>query len=103
MLEKLQTEVRSAFARYEQINGATAASLKYLHAVCLEALRVFPPLPLALPRVVSPGGDVVDGLFVPEGVSSMLPDKLVEAHCGRLLSQPILLQQACRLRTFANP
>ncbi|KAL8737128.1 MAG: hypothetical protein Q9181_001999 [Wetmoreana brouardii] len=66
VLQKLQTEVRMTFTKYEQINGASAANLKYLHAVCLEALRVFPPLPLALPRVVPPGGDTVDGCFVPE-------------------------------------
>ncbi|KAL8692053.1 MAG: hypothetical protein Q9218_002839 [Villophora microphyllina] len=71
VLKKLQAEVRMAFAKYEQINGASAANLKYLHAVCLEALRVFPPLPLALPRLVPPGGDTVDGFFVPEGVSPL--------------------------------
>ncbi|KAL8923515.1 MAG: hypothetical protein Q9172_003088 [Xanthocarpia lactea] len=67
VLKNLQTEVRTAFTKYEQIDGASTANLKYLHAVCLEALRVFPPLPLALPRVVPSGGDSVDGCFVPEG------------------------------------
>lgn len=68
LLKKLQDEVRGAFQRYEEINGTTAGNLKYLHAVCLEALRVCPPLPLALPRVTPPGGDIIDGHFVPEGV-----------------------------------
>ncbi|KAL8776200.1 MAG: hypothetical protein Q9194_003302 [Teloschistes cf. exilis] len=67
VLKKLQTEVRGAFTKYEEISGASAANLKYLHAVCLEALRIFPPLPLALPRVVPSGGDTVDGHFVPPG------------------------------------
>lgn len=49
LLKKLQAEVRGAFKYYNEINGTSTAGLKYLHAVCLEALRVFPPLPLALP------------------------------------------------------
>jgi cytochrome P450 len=69
VLKKLQTEIRTAFTTYEQINGASAAGLRYLHAVCLEALRVFPPLSLALPRVVPPGGDTVDGVFLPGGIT----------------------------------
>ncbi|KAL9116200.1 MAG: hypothetical protein Q9227_000571 [Pyrenula ochraceoflavens] len=33
-------------------------------------MRMYPPLPLALPRIVPPGGDTVDGYFVPGGVSA---------------------------------
>lgn len=69
MLKKLQNEIRSAFQAYDEINSSTIADLRYLHALCLEALRIYPPLPLALPRVVPVGGDTVDGHFVPEGVS----------------------------------
>ncbi|KAL9583284.1 MAG: hypothetical protein Q9203_005143 [Teloschistes exilis] len=75
VLKKLQTEVRGAFTKYEEISGASAANLKYLHAVCLEALRIFPPLPLALPRVVPSGGDTVDGHFVPPGVSPIFAER----------------------------
>lgn len=69
MLRKLQEEIRTAFQAYDEINSSTTANLRYLHAVCLEALRIFPPLPLGLPRVVPVGGDTIDGHFVPEGVS----------------------------------
>lgn len=68
ILKTLQEEVRSAFRKYEEINGQSTSSLKYLHAVCLEALRIFPPLALGLPRVVPAGGEMVDGHFVPEKV-----------------------------------
>ena len=34
-------------------------------------MRIFPPLPFALPRVVPAGGDTVDGHFLPEGVSQI--------------------------------
>ncbi|KAK1977249.1 cytochrome P450 monooxygenase-like protein [Colletotrichum cereale] len=65
IMARLQDEVRSAFARYEDINAATAAPLKYLKAVAQEAMRVYPPLPFALPRVVPNGGCTIDGHFVP--------------------------------------
>jgi cytochrome P450 len=68
ILEALQEEIRSAFRSYEEINGQSTSSLKYLHAVCLEALRIFPPLALGLPRLVPKGGEMIDGHFVPENV-----------------------------------
>ncbi len=49
ILEKLQHEVRDTFKSYGSINAQSAAGLPYLHAVCLEALRIYPPLPLGLP------------------------------------------------------
>ncbi|KAJ5938881.1 hypothetical protein N7466_002015 [Penicillium verhagenii] len=57
----------AAFASYEDITASSTLSLKYLHAVILEGLRIYPPLPIALPRVVPKGGDTVDGHFLPEG------------------------------------
>ena len=65
---KATSEVREKFARYEDINATAASQLKYLHALALEAMRVYPPLPLALPRVVPMGGDTVDQVFIPESV-----------------------------------
>lgn len=71
ILKKLQKEIRTTFQAQDEINSSTTANLRYLHAVCLEALRLFPPLPLGLPRVVPAGGDTIDGYFVPEGVSCL--------------------------------
>ena len=64
----LVNEIRTNFTSFEEINSTSTAILKYLHAVCQEALRIFPPLPLGLPRVVPKGGDTVDGHFIPEDV-----------------------------------
>lgn len=73
ILKRVQDEVRSAFSTYEEIDGQSTSSLRYLQAVCLEALRVFPPLPLGLPRVVPDGGEWIDGHFVPEKVTRVPP------------------------------
>lgn len=40
--------------------------LPYLDAVVQEGLRVFPPIPMSLPRYVPQGGRTIDGYFVPE-------------------------------------
>lgn len=66
---KLQHEIRSAFKAYDEINANSTTDLEYLHAVALEAMRMYAPLPFALPRVVPEGGDTVDGHFLPAGVS----------------------------------
>lgn len=68
---RLRTEICEAFKSYDEINGASTVSLPYLNAVILEGMRVYPPLPFPLPRVVPQGGDIVDGYFIPEGVSEL--------------------------------
>lgn len=65
---KMRQEIRSSFESYGDIDARSAAKLCYVHAVCLEALRIYPPLPLGLPRTVPAGGDTIDGVYVPEGV-----------------------------------
>lgn len=67
VLRTLTAEIHSKFSSYSEITAASSAQLKYLHAVCLEALRIFAPLPLGLPRVVPKGGGVIDGWPVPQG------------------------------------
>lgn len=68
VLEKLQQEIRTSFDSYDKINSASTASLTYLNAVCQEGMRIFAPLPIALPRVVSDQGNIVDGYYLPPGV-----------------------------------
>ncbi|KAI0973641.1 benzoate 4-monooxygenase cytochrome P450 [Xylaria arbuscula] len=65
VLKKLEDEVLSAFKSYDEIQGRSTQWLKYLKAVILESLRIYPPVPFPLPRVVPSGGDVVDGHFLP--------------------------------------
>ena len=68
ILSRLQHEVRTTFQSYEAINARTTSKLYYMHTVCLEALRMYPPLPLGLPRVVPDAGAILDGHFVQGGV-----------------------------------
>ncbi|KAI1810274.1 benzoate 4-monooxygenase cytochrome P450 [Poronia punctata] len=66
-MRTLQAEIRTAFASGDDITGKAAKCLPYLDAVILEGLRIYPPFPLAPPRVVPAGGEVVDGCFLPGG------------------------------------
>lgn len=89
---KLQEEVWSAFESYDEINAKSTSSLKYLNAVCLEGMRIYAPLPFALPRVVPQGGDSVDGYQLPANVSfrhvpsceiqvTWMPDNCFDESC----------------------
>jgi len=68
-LKALHEEIRGTFKSYSEINAASTVSLRYLNAVIFEGMRIYPPLPFALPRVVPEGGDSVDGHMLPAGVS----------------------------------
>lgn len=72
--KRLQQEIRSSFHSAEEITMAATASLPYLHAVILEALRLHPPQPLAVPpRVVDRPDVLVCGQLIPMGVRTPLP------------------------------
>lgn len=72
IMVKLQNEIRTRYRLYAEINSSSAQNLPYLKAVILEGLRIFPPVPFSLPRVVPQGGAEVDGCFLPAGVSTLL-------------------------------
>lgn len=68
-LQLLTSEIRESFQEYEDIvPGKTLMSLEYLHACIEETLRLLPSNNTGLPRI-SPGS-VVDGQFIPKGVST---------------------------------
>ncbi|EKG16098.1 Cytochrome P450 [Macrophomina phaseolina MS6] len=71
-LAKLAREVRSAFARPDDMDMLSLSRLPYLAACLEEGLRVYPPVPAGLPRIVPPEGRVVCGESVPGGTSVYL-------------------------------
>ncbi|KAI1289085.1 cytochrome P450 [Xylaria venustula] len=74
IMMKLQNEIRSTFNSASAINNATTTPLRYLDAVCREAMRMYPPLPFALPRLVPKGGDTIDSQWIPGGTAvSIMP------------------------------
>lgn len=72
VLSKLQDEVRGAFQTDEEITLESCNNLEYIHAVLTEALRMYPPVAVGLPRIVDAQGDIVAGHWVPGGVSAKL-------------------------------
>ncbi|KAK5129082.1 hypothetical protein LTR08_003926 [Meristemomyces frigidus] len=66
-MEKLTTEIRTAFASFDDLTLEALAHQKYLMAVLQEGMRMYPPVPTTLPRVVPKGGMAVHGQWVPEG------------------------------------
>jgi cytochrome P450 len=67
-LERLTKEVRRSFRSEAEIDLTSAGQLSYMLACLDEALRMYPPVPLGLPRIVPAGGATIAGHFIPEGV-----------------------------------
>ncbi len=65
--KRLKDEVRGRFKTADEITSQTA-TFPYLTAVIQEALRIFPPSPIAAPRITPKAGGMVAGVFVPGGV-----------------------------------
>lgn len=65
----LVKEIRTTFKSEDEITMTSTNDLKYLEAVLTEALRLYPPVAGTLPRQVPPGGETIDGAYVPSGTS----------------------------------
>lgn len=50
--------------------GTDLANLPYLDAVVRETMRIYPPAPSPMPRVVLENGFLMNGISLPPGVSS---------------------------------
>lgn len=72
-LSLLADEIYQSFQHQDQINLDTVRDLPYLNATLNEGLRLCPPVPWLLPRLVPPGGETVCGTWLPGGVSSTSP------------------------------
>lgn len=66
---KAEAEVRALDLGPDGLNESKVASLKYLRACIDEAMRLSPPKAGSIPRETGPGGIVIDGVSIPEGMS----------------------------------
>jgi cytochrome P450 len=69
--KKLREEVRGRFKSVEEVDARSAANLPYLTACIEETFRIYPPIPIAMPRVTPEGGCMIAGHYVPGGVSPL--------------------------------
>lgn len=70
---KLTHEIFAAFTDEAEISIDSTNRLSYLKAVLEESLRIYPPVPSALSRVVAPPGDTISGYFIPGGTIVGIP------------------------------
>ncbi|KAJ5207061.1 Cytochrome P450 E-class group I [Penicillium cf. griseofulvum] len=87
VLKKLQDEIRSTFTTEKEITLESCNKLEYCLAVLTEALRVYPPVPIGLPRVVDSQGDMIAGNWVPGGTVVSVP-QLAANHSPANFTSP---------------
>lgn len=84
--ERLVKEIRGAFDKDGDIKLSTLVDLPYLNAVLTEAMRIYPPIPSMLPRIVPEGGAMINKKYVPGNVSTVCRYRCNVVFCGNVLS-----------------
>ncbi|MCJ1373424.1 hypothetical protein MMC20_004652 [Loxospora ochrophaea] len=69
----LTSEIRSRFGSEQEINAMSTKDLSYLNAVLQEGLRMCPPVPDNMRRVVPQKGAIIANRFVPGGIVVSMP------------------------------
>jgi cytochrome P450 len=78
VMKRVQEEVRSRFRESGEINATNTSELKYMAAVLSEIMRLYPPGPNGLARIISSeAGQSVAGHHVPHGVSVHISKSVV--------------------------
>ena len=72
-LKELTIKIRSSFESEKEITLSSLQNLPYLNAVINETLRMHYPMPINLPRVIVPEGQIIDGESIPGNVRALLP------------------------------
>ena len=75
-LSRLTAEVRSAFSSEAEITLTSVNRLSYMLACLDEAMRMYPPVPHGLPRVIPKGGKTLLERYIPEDVRLLLSSLL---------------------------
>ncbi|KAL3420963.1 Isotrichodermin C-15 hydroxylase 11 [Phlyctema vagabunda] len=71
-LEILVKEIRSTFTSVDQMDATNLSNCKYLDACLKESLRMYPPVPVGLPRKATED-TVVSGWRIPKGTTVQIP------------------------------
>lgn len=87
-LKKLQEELRTTISSSDSVRASDLAQLKYLNAVISETLRIYPPVPTGLPRVVPREGFQAGEVEIPGGVSTSVAVPEEELTCITDLREP---------------
>ncbi|MCJ1419997.1 hypothetical protein MMC32_006353 [Xylographa parallela] len=95
-MTKLTREVRATFEHESDITIQSVSHLEYLDACIQEALRLYPPVPEGLPRIVPPEGDTICGQWVPGNVHAPGPTLL-----NSLTVRANLIQTFVQVSTYA--
>ena len=72
IMKRLTTEIRENIKHENDLVIKNLATLPYMDACLEEGLRIFPPVPIGLLRVVPKCGSEIDGHMIPAGVSIAL-------------------------------
>jgi hypothetical protein len=80
-------EVRSAFSDASEIKIDSTRDLPYLSACINESLRMYAPTPGTFPRVIPPGGAIINGKYVPSKTIVGIP-QYAAFHSSENFSKP---------------
>ncbi|KAF2852264.1 cytochrome P450 monooxygenase-like protein [Plenodomus tracheiphilus IPT5] len=79
-MRKLTEEIRGTFSNDGDMTMEKLAALPYLNACIKETFRVYPPVPLIMPRCVPEDGSTIVGQFIPPGTSVGIPQHATFTH-----------------------
>jgi cytochrome P450 len=79
-MKKVVDEIRSAFSRAEDMTMERLAGLPFLAACIKEAFRLYPPVPLGLPRITPENGSTIVGQYVPPHTALVIPQHSMYTH-----------------------
>ena len=99
--ERAAQEVLAQYKSDADISLLTVMSTPYLEACIEEAMRLFPPVPSALHRIVPASGATIHGQFVPGGVGVICPSTR-EARCADAIQTSVGCPQWSMYRSSRN-
>lgn len=90
MMQRLRDEITTLPESYSSVD---LAALPYLDAVIRETLRVYPPAPSPMPRIIPPQGFSAEGVDYPPNVCIVNPDLDRRRHRADWSCQTIISAQ----------